>query len=74
MKCFLPLHLLILNIIQTAVSGTISSSSSVTYIDITFPCSADHEQDWQPYPVDPYPCAICATIHSYYMVLSHLFV
>ena len=23
-----------------------------------FPCSADHEQDWQPYPVDPYP-AIC---------------
>ena len=20
-----------------------------------FPCSADHEQDWQPYPVDPYP-------------------
>ena len=21
---------------------------------INFPCSADHEQDWQPYPVDPY--------------------
>ena len=20
-----------------------------------FPASADHEQDWQPYPVDPYP-------------------
>ena len=20
--------------------------------DINFPCSADHEQDWQPYPVD----------------------
>ena len=19
-----------------------------------FPCSADHGQDWQPYPVDPY--------------------
>ena len=19
-----------------------------------FPCSADHEQDWHPYPVDPY--------------------
>ena len=19
-------------------------------------CSADHEQDWQPYPVDPYSC------------------
>ena len=22
--------------------------------NIRFPCSADHEQDWQPYPVDPY--------------------
>ena len=21
-----------------------------------FPCSADHEQDWQPYPVDPHSC------------------
>ena len=21
---------------------------------IFFPCSADHEQDWQPYPVKPY--------------------
>ena len=24
--------------------------------NIHFPCSADHEQDWQPYPVDPYSC------------------
>ena len=22
--------------------------------NINFPCSADHEQDWQPYPVDPH--------------------
>ena len=22
--------------------------------NINFPCSADHEQDWLPYPVDPY--------------------
>ena len=29
-----------------------------------FPCSADHEQDWQPYPVDPYS-AIEMTIHTY---------
>ena len=21
---------------------------------IIFPCPVDHEQDWQPYPVDPY--------------------
>ena len=26
--------------------------------NMIFPCSADHEQDWQPYPVDPYS-AIC---------------
>ena len=23
--------------------------------NIHFPCSAGHEQDWQPYPVDPNP-------------------
>ena len=27
--------------------------------NIDFPCSADHGQDWQPYPVDPYPCYMC---------------
>ena len=35
--------------------------------NIHFPCSADHEQDWQPYPVDPYS-AICddhISIHTY---------
>ena len=32
--------------------------------DIDFPYSADHEQDWQPYPVGPYS-AICNTIHTY---------
>ena len=31
--------------------------------NIDFPCSADHEQDWQPYPVDPYS-AICDD-HTY---------
>ena len=32
-----------------------------------FPCSADHEQDWKPYPVDPY-YAMCddhTYIHTY---------
>ena len=24
--------------------------------NINFACSADHEQDWQPYSVDPYSC------------------
>ena len=27
--------------------------------NIDFPCSADHVQDWQPYPVDPYSCYMC---------------
>ena len=35
--------------------------------NVHLPCSADHEQDWQPYPVDPY-FAICddhTYIHTY---------
>ena len=35
--------------------------------NVHFPYSADHEQDWQPYPVDPYS-AICddhTYIHTY---------
>ena len=31
--------------------------------NINFPCLADHEQDWQPYPVDPFS-AICDD-HTY---------
>ena len=34
--------------------------------DIHFPCSADHEQDWQPYPVDPYSAIYVMIIHTYY--------
>ena len=35
--------------------------------NINFPCSADHEQDWQPYPVDPCSCYMCdhTYIHTY---------
>ena len=28
-----------------------------------FPCSADHEHDCQPYPVDPYSCCMCDHDH-----------
>ena len=28
-----------------------------------FSCSADHVQDWQPYPVDPHSCYMCD--HTY---------
>ena len=33
--------------------------------DINFPCSADHEQDWQPYPLDPYSILKMMTIHRH---------
>ena len=32
--------------------------------NIHFPCSADHEQDWQPYPVDLLLLHV-KTIHTY---------
>ena len=31
--------------------------------NIYFPCSIDHVQDWQPYPVDSYSCYMCD--HTY---------
>ena len=43
--------------------------------NVHFPCSADHEQDWQPYPVDPYS-AICddhTYIHTLYRVQYTLY-
>ena len=27
--------------------------------NVHLPCSADHEEDWQPYPVDSYSCYMC---------------
>ena len=36
--------------------------------NITFSCSAEHEQDWHPYPVDPYSCYMCD--HTYYMIYT----
>ena len=30
-----------------------------------FPCSADHVQNWQPYPVDPFSRYIHTYIHTY---------
>ena len=32
--------------------------------NVHFSCSADHVQDWQPYPVDPYSCFMCDHIIS----------
>ena len=33
--------------------------------NVNFPCSADHEQDWQPHPVYPYSCYMCDHIYIY---------
>ena len=33
--------------------------------NIIFPCSADHEQDWQPHPVDPYSGILWPYIHTH---------
>ena len=34
-----------------------------------FPCSADHVQDWQPYPVDPHSFYMCD--HRSYCIVLH---
>ena len=36
--------------------------------NIHFLCSADHEQDWQPKPVDLYSCYICD--HTVFLPVS----
>ena len=33
--------------------------------NINFPCSADPEQDWQPYPADPYSCYSLCDDYTY---------
>ena len=37
--------------------------------NIHFPCSTDHEQDGQPYLVDPYSCYMCYHIYIYIYVI-----
>ena len=37
--------------------------------NINFPCSADHEQDWQPYPVDPYSAIHVTMLTSTYIYI-----
>ena len=43
--------------------------------NVHFPCSVDHEQDWQPYPVDPYSTICDDHIFAYLHILcDHIFV
>ena len=36
-------------------------------------CSADQEQDWQPYPVDPYSCYCICDDHTWYGAAGQLY-
>ena len=38
-----------------------------------FPCLAHHEQDWQPYPVDPYLCFMCNHTYTSFTYLQLLY-
>ena len=40
--------------------------------NINFPCSADHVQDWQPYPIDPYSCYMCDHTYVPYMMFNRV--
>ena len=41
--------------------------------NIRFPCSADHEQEWQPYPVDSYSCYICDHTYTKYTYMVYIY-
>ena len=38
--------------------------------NIHFPCSADHKQDWEPYPVDPYSAICHDSSITYYIYIQ----
>ena len=55
---------------ETKFSGANSADREIYSLSPHFPCSADHEQDWQPYPVDPCSCYMCDytyNIRTYYI-------
>ena len=52
---------------QTRLARPISQARTRTRKYLFSLCSADHEQDWQPYPVDPYTCYMC--VHTYIILL-----
>ena len=46
---------------RTRLARPNSQARTRTEWNINFARAADHEQDWQPYPVDPYSCYMCVT-------------
>ena len=55
--------------------GCRGENRKMQYCTRYFPRSADHEQDWQPYPVDPNPCYMCgrAYVHAY-TIYDHTYI
>ena len=51
---------------ETKFSGVITNGDRENE-NTHFPCSADHEQDWQPYPVDLY-CATYVYVKTVYLL------
>ena len=41
-------------------------------VELVFPCSANHDQDWQPYPVDPHSAYYICDDHILYMLYDVL--
>ena len=42
--------------------------------NIHFSCSADHVQDWQPYPIDPYSCYMCDHTYIYDIYVYKIYI
>ena len=40
--------------------------------NIVFPCSADHEQGWQHYSVDPHSCYMCDHTYIYFLEITEV--
>ena len=56
---------------QTRLARPNSQEARTGTGNIHFPCSADHDQDWQPsYPIDPYSAIICDD-HTYIHTCIH---
>ena len=39
--------------------------------NISFPCSVDHDQDWQPYPVDPHSAIYVDHTYIHIYIFPH---
>ena len=74
-KCFILMYLSSVGLaVLCHIATTLQSRDQILRRErrqgnIYFPCSADHDQGWQPYPVDPYTCYMCD--HTYVCMCNH---